>query len=316
MTAHDLIEFGYSPARWVQTPAEDASARVPFWEALVLVHLVPGLIKSRYAVRPEAYDGLVLRCPRCQSQGPGKVCRACGVARKNVTERRPWSAAAAYCKGWAELHTKALRRIVPEELITRAQAASKRLLEDSELADLHENSDRNVAVAGVWLDDETGLKIPLRAVVSYVPIEGSLRDDALATVSVAMDAAPGAWAKQMWGRSKHLSAAFKQDLLAVARQGARPQHLWALVEPDPPYLTARRRATPELLSSARSTYAELLMAYARCLKSGVWPGFEADAKGSLDAWSPVYLEPWMTQGEARGDKLFAVDAVPPTEAAD
>ncbi len=83
-----------------------------------------------------------------------------------------------------------------------------------------------------------------------------------------------------------------------------------VVESDAPYLVARRRAAPELLAAGRAAYTDLLKAYAKCLAAGKWPSFETSQPGSLDSWAPVYLEPWMTQGDGRSDRFFAVAAAP------
>ena len=55
---------------------------------------------------------------------------------------------------------------------------------------------------------------------------------------------------------------------------------------------------------------QLLGAYARCLATRVWPAFDVSAPNSVNAWSEIYLEPWMTQGDGGTSTYFALGAVP------
>ena len=53
---------------------------------------------------------------------------------------------------------------------------------------------------------------------------------------------------------------------------------------------------------------QLLRAYAAAVKSQVWPAFDSAIAGSVNAWTEVYLEPWMTQGAGVGGGYFALRA--------
>lgn len=308
ISAWDLIDFGESPARWVKTPKPDDSEKVSFSEAVRLLHLTPELVSTRYAVRPETYEAMVLECPKCQSVGTGKICRACNAARRNVTKQRPWSAAAHYCSNWTEDQVKHMRRIIPHELHLRATQATTALQANAEVSTLLADSQVQAAIAGTWHDEDTGLDIPLRTLINYVPNEGSTRDDCTGTISMVRDTAPTQWTSMAYNRGHHIAAAFKHDLCCAAFHISRPHHLWVLIENVEPFLVGRRRTSPEMLQAGRTAYQDLLNAYARALAANTWPAFDPEAPGSLDAWPQFFLEPWMTQGDGKSDRFFGVSA--------
>jgi hypothetical protein len=306
--AWDLLDFGRSPDRWVNTPKPDQDAKPAFAELVRMLHLTPQLAPAHYLQRPETYQSMFLSCPICGSSSQAKVCRNCKQTRTHVTEQRPWSASAKYCVAWADDAKKRGLRIVPKPDWDKAALAVAHLNADSEVADLVTQSARQLALRGVWHDSETGLDIPLRALLNYAPLGGKPHDDKLGSLSITRDASPLAWAASAYNRGQHVTAALKQDLYAAAAGDPRPTHVWVLVERDEPHILGRRRTTPEMLNAGRQTLADLLAAYAKCLKSGVWPPFDLCVPGSQDSWSQFHLEPWMTQGDGRAQTYFGVNA--------
>jgi hypothetical protein len=315
VSARDLIEFGRSPARWVATKPPEEEEKPSLNETVRLLHLAPALLGRLYVIRPETYEAMVPRCPKCNSTGTGAVCRKCGLTRKNVTEQKPWHNAAEFCAKWTEEHTRKLHHIIPHRLSKEAEAIADALEADVEINALNKASQLSVAMVGEWEDEDTGLKIPLRGVLSYIPADTEVRDDSFGSLSLVRDASPNAWAASAYAQGQHIAAAFKQDLANVATKGQRTQHLWALAETEPPYLVARRRTTPELLATGRNAYGELIKAYARCLQAGEWPMFEPLVAGSIDSWAPLFVQPWMTQNTAQADRYFGVSAAPAAAAA-
>jgi hypothetical protein len=310
VSARDLIDFGRSPARWVATKPPQEEEKPSLNETVRLLHLAPGLLGRMYVIRPETYEAMVPRCPTCGSSGTGKVCRKCGLTRKNVTEQKPWHSAAEFCSKWTEEHTRHLHTIIPHPLYVQAEAIAAALEADVEINALSKASQLSVAMIGDWEDEDTGLTIPLRSVLSYLPVESEVRDDSFGSLSLVRDASPNAWAASAYAQGQHIAAAFKQDLANAATKGQRTHHLWVLAESEPPYLVARRRTTPELLATGRSAYVELIKAYARCLQAGEWPMFEPLVTGSIDSWAPLFVQPWMTQNNAQADRYFGVSAAP------
>ena len=304
----DLIQFGQSPLRWVKTPRPEDDEKVSFTEAVRLLHLTPKHVNTLYAIRPETYTAMVLCCPKCESASTGKLCRGCNMARRHVVKERPWSAQAKHCIEWTEDKIKHLRRVIPHDLHLRATEAAKALQADAEVSALLVEAQLQAAIRGIWHDEDTGLDIPLRSVVSYIPVDGAQRDDCYGSLTLTRDIAPSQWSSYAYARGYHIVAALKHDLCALAFESVRPHHLWVLVEQTEPFIVGRRRASPEMLQAGRAAYEDLLKAYARSLASGVWPAFDPAVPGSLNAWPEFFLEPWMTQGDGKNDRFFAVGA--------
>ena len=306
--AWDLLQFGACPARWVNTPRQEHEPKVSLSEVVRLLHLTPEHVGPHYVMRPETYEAMRNECPKCQSVSAAKVCRTCNLARRMVTATKPWSAAASYCIQWTEGHTKQLHRIVPYDLAQTAQELTRALDNDEAVAALRAASELQAALRAQWEDEDTGLKIPLRAVINYLPTQGDSHDYGVGSLSVVRDVSPAAWSAAAYTRGHHVAAAFKQDIAAALCGEARPHHLWVVVEPDPPYIVGRRRTTPEMLTAGRTAYQELLKAYARCLSTGIWPVFDTSVPGPVRAWTEWFLEPWMTQGDGKTDRFFGVAA--------
>ena len=97
----------------------------------------------------------------------------------------------------------------------------------------------------------------------------------------------------------------KKDLISVA-MNAIHVHLCDATPADLRCLAA----APELLALDDTILGALLNAHAACLKSGIWPAFDRSAPSTLDGFTPVYLEPWMTQGTSPTASFFAIGATP------
>jgi hypothetical protein len=306
----DLLAFGRSPDRWVNTPKPEPDERPDFGEIVCMLHLTPQLAPAHYIQRPATYQAMFNVCPNCGSASAAKICRACNAARTNVTEQRPWSASAKYCAAWTEDAHRRNLRIVPVDAWDKAATAVARLNADSEIADLANQSAKQLCLSGVWHDPETNLEIPLRAMLSYAPLGGRSHDDKLGSLTITRDASPLAWSASAYNRGRHIVAALKQDLYAAATSDPRPTHVWVLVERDEPHIIGRRRTSPEMLLAGRTGLDDLMAAYAKCLKTGLWPTFDPNLPGAQEAWSRFHLEPWMTQGDGRAATYFGVTNAP------
>ena len=304
----DLIKFGESPDRWVNTPKPEKEDKPDFAEVVRLLHLTPHLAPSHYIQRPATYQAMFMTCPICGSSSSAKVCRTCNTARANVTEQKPWTGTAKYCVAWTQDALRRGLRIVSEGEWEKASLAVARLNADSEIADLHQQSSHQVVLTGVWHDPVTKLDIPLRSLLAYAPSGGQSHDDKLGSLSITRDASPTYWAGSAYSRGQHIVAALKHDLYAAATHDPRPTHVWVIVERDAPHILGRRRTTPEMLVAGRKALEDLMGAYAQCLKSGKWPAFDPCIPGAPESWGQFHLEPWMTQGDGRAQLYFGVTA--------
>ena len=308
LSAADLLAFGRSPLRWRNMPPSDPDTTAPFHSVLRAMHLAPAQLPTQYVVRPETYQDMRLRCPTCDSQGPARTCRGCGIARVNTSVEREWCGTAKYCLTWTKDATGRGLKIVPAPVWQRATLAQARLSADPEVSELLGQSQGPILLTGTWLDQPTGITIPLRAIVDYAPASGQVLDRALGFFRTARSIAHGEWASRAYQFGCHLEAALAHALYAAATDDPRPTHLWSLVEESEPHIVGRRKSSPELLGAGSTLLEQLLAAYARCRLSGVWPAFDPLSQEFLGSWTTVYLEQWMTQGDGNAGSYWAISA--------
>jgi hypothetical protein len=312
MTTEDIVAFGRCPYRWRYTETDD---ELPDPEPLDLVRalfLAPERVPGLYVRRPDVFTEMARKCATCGSTSKAKSCTKCGQPRINQPTTRPWAAAAKYCLAWKNEQKSHNLAVIPGPKWDAAALAVARLNEDPDITALRSNSLALPFLSGTWRDTETGLEFPVQSRVDLAPTEGHSFDMALATLATTGDASPTQWAFSTFAKSLHLDAALKHALWNAATGHTRTQHLWCIYERTAPHLTARRRASPDLLASGAQALSLLLAAYARCLLAGAWPKFDLSAPDSIHGWPEVFLEPWMTEPATNNSQFFGLSAnLPP-----
>jgi len=307
--AADLVQFGRCPWRWVAAPEPEdlLAANGPSLTEWMVA--APGLVERYFARRPETYEAMKLLCPKCNSEGPAKVCTKCGQRRRNVVVPRPWTSAAKHCAQWVQQREQEKRRIVAPGEWDRAKSGADTICHDEVVAALLPGCDRFFVMDGVWQDQATGLEFPILETISLLPRSGSAMDHCVVNVVETRNADPSVWEAWAYQTGAHIRAALALDLFNATCDGMRVEHLWIVVEREQPRLVARRRASRELLAEGRKRLADLAGAYAQCLKLQRWPRFEPESGGGLGAWGPVDIQPWMTSGAGPHGGYFAPTAV-------
>ena len=304
----DLLRFGDSPRRWRLTPPPTDPPKPRHIQLLRCMLLAAGALPANYIRRPDHYEALTSTCPGCGSVSPSKVCRTCSLTRVKVATTRDWSANADYCKKWIELRERHGARVITPTTWDTAKGIKESLAADPNYQELVADSRALCTIEATWHDAETGLDIPLHTLVDFIPNEDSTLNMALGSLSLTADASHGQWASVAYSQGLHIRAAFKHTLAAAATGDPRGTHVWCLCERTAPHIVGRRRSTPELLNAGREIMQQLLRAYAAAVKTQTWPAFDPAIAGSVNAWTEVYLEPWMTQGAGVGGGYFALRA--------
>jgi hypothetical protein len=309
LSGSDLLEFAKCPSRWVAAQGE--LRRVPGkWRSLLeCLHLTPHQHDKRFAVRPDAYTVTLNKCPVCKSASAAAICRKCGQRRRPEVVQKPWAAAADYCAKWQEAQDKKRLTTVRTEERHSADAALARLAADPAIAEFRDASKCQLWVRGDWLDDATGLQIPLRALIGYWPAKASPWGDGLGFFRTPRDAGHGSWTRACYYAGYHTRAALALDLYNVAADDERRQAYFVLSEAGPPHEPARRQLAKELIALGRKSYQALIRQYAQCLKTRTWPTYDLNAAGP-EAWTVVGLEPWMESGYVDAVTQPAPDAAP------
>lgn len=117
-----------------------------------------------------------------------------------------------------------------------------------------------------------------------------LREDGLIIdLKTTRDASPAGFDKAIWNYRYHVQAAFYMDMYELAT-GKKPQGFVLIpVENSAPFLTGEPVLIEEgddWLNIGRRAYMENIETYAKCIKSGIWPGYGTEVRKSMPA-------PWM-----------------------
>ena len=255
---------------------------------------------------PDSITALRNACPKCGSKSPAKVCRACGVARRNEVQTVPFSATVRECAAWTEAQEQQDKVIVSGTTWDAAVDVCAGWLADPSIHQLAEESERLACLHGTWLDEVSRCEIPVEALIDLAPRGGTPFDNCLCTVEATQDATPAPWAMRAQPRGLHVRAALAHALFAKATADPRQKHLWALVELNGGHMAGHRRAAPDMLSTGETALETLLAAYAQCLKSRRWPAFDRPNAAAPDDWTEVHLEPWMVNPENGSAGYFAI----------
>lgn len=292
----DLLSVAQCASRWVA--AKGKPRRAAKWhDLLACLHLTPKQTDLRFAFRPATYTTNLLACPACGSASDAKICRKCGQARRAKSVQKDWSGNAEFCAKWTAQAQERNQTIVKPDEHDAAQLALARLAADPAIAQFWEACDFSVWLAATWHDPETGLTLPLRALIAYAPKAKSDFGLALGDFKTPREAGHAAWTRQCFYAGYHVAAALALDIWNQATDEDRRGFYYVLSEVPEPYEPARRQLTNQFLTLGRKTYQRLLGLYAQCLKKRHWPGYDLSGTGDA-AWTAVDLEPWMERGVA------------------
>lgn len=269
-------------SRWKNGYVRPGSDAMAYGNLIDTLALTPELFTKRYAVVP--------------ADAPKKPTKAQYAAKKPSPESER---AMDWWDKFTEEHAGC--ETIGEEEHEEAMKAVTRLRTDPEFAKFFEHSEAQVLIQGEWMDEASGLVVPVRCLLDLLPRSGSPVDDAVADVKQVRSAAHKAFRTQVHDMGWHVQAAFDMDLLAAAGDD---RHTWSflLQENYEPYEVGRRTITrydtpqdapPEnFYALGRATYARGMAEYCQCLKTGIWPGYDStDVSGH--GWTEVCADPWM-----------------------
>lgn len=293
MTGGALMEFDRCPHRWISGYFDDGS-KATEWGALIDCLLLDNAnVHRRFVEVPDTYTATVMECPSCHSQTDSQACRKCKRYRVAVPVKKPWDFGATACKEWRDEHGLARtgRQEIKGELFRSANRAANIMLADSHFADVLKASRKQVMLRGFYDDAETGLRIPVKCLIDLVPPEKFLAD--LKTCTCAH---PRAWAKHVYQFGYHVQAARHLDLWNAAHGDTRQSFHHYIQESFEPFESAKRMLSAEFINIGRQSYVRALKRYAKCLKTGEWPGYDQTDNPNdlvIDGHLVTNPEPWM-----------------------
>jgi hypothetical protein len=288
VSSSSLRSFWACPDRWVRgynLPESEAKD----WGSLVdTLHLTPDQFDDRYAVQPETYES-------------------------EKGERKDWNNNANVCRAWTGKQVEAGRKIVKPALLDLAVAAISRLAKDELISSWRAACDVQVWLEGEWHDTETGLIVPVKALLDYAPRADTEFCDCLGDFKTTRNAAQMAWSR--WcqtGGGYHIQAGWNTDLYVAATKEDRNTFCFVLQESFEPFQPAKRMLTQKLLGVGRGCYAQMMAMYCKCLKLNRWPGYD-ETDEAIQGWVPVDALPWL-EGELLFGPKFQVEPEAEAEA--
>lgn len=290
MSPSALKAFARLPSRWIRgwEPPETKSLE---WGNLVDCRtLTPELFHARYSVQPLTYLDTKMVCPKCKSQTDSKTCRACGVERIATQIEIEWDNRSTHCSDWNAAQREQGKEVVTYDGLAECDKAVQRLFEpmdgDDTIKRFYDASERQVLLTGEWHDEDTGLIIPVSALLDLVPRGDSEFADNAGDFKSTVSAHPVYFKKQAFKYGYHIQAAFDLDLLNAATGQERTTWCFIIQENFAPYEPNRAIygqdtgiGEPSFLDVGRMEsfggYRALLKLYCRCLKENKWPGYNS-----------------------------------------
>lgn len=275
MSSSAMKEFWRCPRRWKDGYKSPSSPALK-WGSLLDMRLTqPDTFNATYVVEPETY--------------PAEV--------KKVWVQKPWTYQADYCKEWRR-NSLPMIPISREEL-EKVERATARIMNDDLLSDFVSSSDRQVWLAAVWNDKATGIKVPIRCLVDFVPRADTPWNQILGDLKTTQNASLRRFSAQVYQLSWHVQSALYLDVYKAASGEDRGGWSFIVQENFEPYQTARRILDPSYIELGKRTYESMLKSYCQCLKTEVWPDYDCNPF-STQGWSVVSPEEWMLSAH---DKL-------------
>lgn len=292
MSRSELKNLLHCPHRWLGGYKSESNDSTEWGDLLDCLALTPDSMNDRFAIAPEKYKAVGMQCPICESVTDSAKCSKCKTERVRVEVEKEWNWNAAVCDDWRK--KQGSKTIIKADLMQSAVTAQQALLSDRMINDLIRCSQTQVFVMGSWKDAETGIVVPVKALLDLVPDKNhTLFGRCLGDFKTARDAGQQGWAKVVYQHGYDMQAALHTDLYVAATGEDRTDWVHAIQENFPPYETGKRAISTEFIEAGRMRYQNALKVYARCLKTGVWPRYDDDDFTVVDP------EPWMLQAALR-----------------
>lgn len=264
MSRGSLMEFANCPHRWRAGYQSDDTKATEWGSLMDCLVLSQDRFATDFAVAPETYTDA------------------------KTGEEKPWNWNAKVCQAWRDEHDGAT--IIKSDLKARAYKAIEVLESDSEIWPMLVRSRKQVMVMATWKDKATGLEIPLKALLDFVPGPGPF-GKSLGDFKTGASAEPRKHSRSVFDHNYDAQAALYLDMWTAATDEDRIDFLHVVQESYEPYEVATFILTEEYITLGRKKYTDALEHYAQCLKTGFWPGYST--RDTYKGCSFIKPEPWM-----------------------
>ena len=287
MSSSSLRAFAECPQKWFNGFEFPDSKATEWGRLLDVCLLTPDEFLKLYSIKPSTYRDA------------------------KTGEEKPWNANSNVCKAWKDAQEG--KECVSDAKLEEVRQAIARLRADEIIAAWCAACDTQVLVEAEWHDEPTGLVIPIRCLIDFVPRNDTEFAKCVGDLKTTCNAKPQAWQRWAFTAGYHVQGAFNLDLLAAATGEDRNTFCFILSESSAPWQTGKRMLSEDFKELGRAEYKRHLRNYAACVKSGRWPGYD-DNDEAAQGWTVVSPEPWMENAVMFAPKYEFGDAVE-TEAA-
>jgi hypothetical protein len=286
MSPSALKSFSECASRWVAGYNPPASEAKSWGNLLDCLLLTPAQFKDRYAVKPATYKDA------------------------KTGEEKPWNGNSTVCKEWLSDHED--YEVISAAELANAQLAVNALLADETVAEYRKCSETQVHVKGEWHDKATGLIIPVQCLIDFVPSVKSVFQKSLGDLKSTRNAGVRPFGRWCFKAGYHVQAAFDLAMYVAATGEDRTDWNLIVQENYPPFQIGRRLLSQDFIQIGQQHFEHSLRRYAKCLKTGIWSGYDPDDEFTIITPEPCMefsaLEDAMEQDQT--EQLESNDIIP------
>lgn len=272
MSRGELMTFAACPQKWLRGVEDESTKQTEFGVLFDSIVLSNRHFFERFAICPETYPD------------------------SKTKEPKPWTFQANFCKEWRTEQEKAGKIVVKQDANGQAHAAADRLLTDEVSKTFVDCCATQVYLTGDYEDEETGLSVPVKALLDLVPdVNHPIYGKCLGDLKTCRSAADGRWPSAVAEDGLHVQGAFYLDLFCAATNQDRNTFVHLCVENSAPWEPSRTFLTQEFLEFGRMDYLNALRRYCECLKTGTWPSYNhaGNSWPTLPGWRKCEPPQWL-----------------------
>jgi hypothetical protein len=276
ISSSDLREFILCPAKYKAGGEEDTESNsLLFGSLLDCLLLTPKQFPSRFAIQPETYT---------DDKGTSK----------------PFTKQSNTCKKW--ISDQGNKTIITVDKLAEVNEAIAKINEDETIASFIKQSNAQVFISATWKDEDTGIEVPIKALIDLLPREDSEFSSCVADLKSTRDASPISFNRSVFTFGYHIQAALYLDMINAVDE-SRDTFCFIVQENKSPFQPGKRILHVDFLEMGRNEYQKALSNYCKCLKSGFWPSYD-DTDEAVQGWSTCFPEPWMEGKTSFGVKYL------------
>lgn len=206
-------------------------------------------------------------CKQWMKDNPGK----CPPDEYEESLVKIWNNNSTSCKEWVKAQRAEGRTVVSQKEWDQAAECVRCLrahdMDGFTIGDLIDECHTQTCIAGVWECPETGMEIPIRALLD-MDREGAVYD-----LKTTVDARPKKFRFSVRDYHYDVQAWLYSAMAANAKGVDSLPFAFVVVRNKPPYLVATYKPTCETLAEGREKFERAMRAYCQALQTGRFKGY-------------------------------------------